>query len=231
MMLPAVVLAAGIGSRLRPLTELYAKPLLPIEGRPVLSLLLRELAAAGCPHVTVVTGHLAEQVERFVGDGSVWGLSVSTVRQPRPDGSADAVATAHATAPYLVLGADTVFERGEIARFSSAFATSGAEGALAVRRREVGDLDRNGVLVEEGLVRGLRAAGSELAGAPLWALGRPLAAIIVKLPGAPPYELAAAFQQAIHAGGRVAGIEIGPTRDLTAPADLLRENFPYLAGL
>ena len=73
-MIPAVVIAAGLGTRLRPLTERYAKPVLPIDGTPVLAHLLRELAAAGVPRATIVTGHLAEQVERFVGDGSGFGL-------------------------------------------------------------------------------------------------------------------------------------------------------------
>ena len=91
----AVVMAAGEGTRLRPLTERWAKPVLPIDGRPVIATLLRELAAGGIERVTVVTGHLAEQVERLVGDGSAFGVAVSFVRQPRPDGSADAVAVAH----------------------------------------------------------------------------------------------------------------------------------------
>lgn len=231
MSLPAVVIAAGVGSRLRPLTERYAKPLLPIDGRPVLATLLRELAAASCPHVTLVTGHLAEQVEAFVGDGSAWGLSLTTARQARPDGSADAVVTAGATPPYLVLGADTVFAPGELARFAAAFAQSGAAGALAVRRKGKEEPGRNGVAVEDGLVRALRAAESPFAGAPLWAVGPAVAAIVETLPGSVPYELATAFQQAIDAGERVAGIEIGPTRDLTAPTDLLLENFPYLGAL
>jgi hypothetical protein len=47
------------------------------------------------------------------------------------------------------------------------------------------------------------------------------------LPG-PPYELAEAFQRAIEAGERVVSLEIGPTRDLTRPADVVRHNFPYL---
>jgi NDP-sugar pyrophosphorylase family protein len=222
------VIAAGVGSRMRPLTERYAKPLLPIDGRPVLATLLRELAAAGCPRVTLVTGHLAEQVERFAGDGSAWGIPLQTVRQRRPDGSADAVATAAATAPYLVLGADTVFAPGEVGRFAAAFSSSGAAGALAVRRRRPDEPRRNGVEVESGLVRTLRAAESPLAGAPLWAVGPAVAALVASLPGEAPFELATAFQQAIDAGERVAGIEIGPTRDLTEPADLLLENFPYL---
>jgi len=63
--IPAVVIAAGLGTRLRPLTERYAKSVLPVDGRPVLALLLHELATAGCTDVTIVTGHLAEQVERL----------------------------------------------------------------------------------------------------------------------------------------------------------------------
>ena len=231
MSLPAVVIAAGVGSRLRPLTERYAKPLLPVDGKPVLALLLRELAAASCPHVTLVTGYLAEQVERFVGDGSAFGLSLSTVRQAGPNGSADAVATARAAPPYLVLGADTVFAPGEIGRFQRTFESLGSAGAVAVRRCEPGEPGRNGVSVRDGRVVKLQAPESPFAGAPLWAVGQTVAAVVESLPGKPPYELSTAFQQAIDAGEPVAAIEIGPTRDLTAPIDLLLENFPYLSSL
>ena len=231
MTIPAVVMAAGVGKRLRPLTEHYAKPLLPVDGRPVLALLLRELAAARCPRVTLVTGYLAEQVERFAGDGSAFSLSLATVRQAGPHGSADAVAVARATPPFLVLGADTVFAAGEVERFVRAFDSSGAAGAVAVRSCGPGDPGRNGVAVRNGLVERMQTPASRFAGAPLWAVGPAVAAIIETLPGQPPYELATAFQQAIDAGERVAAVEIGPTRDLTAPTDLLVENFPYLSGL
>ena len=50
------------------------------------------------------------------------------------------------------------------------------------------------------------------------------------LPG-PPFELATGLQRAVDAGLRVAAVEIGATRDLTTPFDLLEENFPYLAEL
>ena len=224
-------MAAGVGSRLRPLTERYAKPLLPVDGKPVLALLLRELAAAGCPHVTLVTGYLAEQVERFAGDGSAFGLSLSTVRQNGPHGSADAVAVARETPPYLVLGADTVFATGEIQRFVRSFEASGAGGAVAVRRCGADEAGRNGVGVDEGRVQRMHDPASPFVGAPLWALGPGVAARVETLPGEPPYELATAFQQAIDAGERVTALEIGPTRDLTAPSDLLLENFPYLSSL
>jgi CTP:molybdopterin cytidylyltransferase MocA len=218
-----VVIAAGLGTRLRPLTERYAKPVLPIDGKPVIALLLRELSEAGCAGATIVTGHLAEQVERLVGDGGGFGLAVRYARQASPDGSADAVLAAAPVAPYLVLGADKRFTRGDVGRFAASFADSGAAGAIAVE-------DRPGTIqLSDGLVE--RVLGEGLAGAPLWAVGPALAPHVEARPGKPPYELALAFQQAIDAGERVAGIQIGPTRDLTAPVDVLEQNFPYLRNL
>jgi len=218
-----VVIAAGLGTRLRPLTERYAKPVLPIDGKPVLALLLRELAEGGFDAVTIVTGHLGEQVERLVGDGSGFGLNVRYAKQASPDGSADAVLAAAPVAPYLVLGADKLFMRGDVGRFARAFADSGAAGAIAVE-------DRPGtVQIRDGLVE--RLLGKGRMAAPLWAVGPAVAAYVETRSGKPPFELALAFQHAIDAGERVAGIQIGPTRDLTAPVDVLEQNFPYLRNL
>ena len=148
-----VVIAAGLGTRLRPLTERYAKPVLPIDGKPVIALLLRELAEAGFDAVTVVIGHLGEQVERLIGDGRGFGLAVRYARQASPDGSADAVLAATPVAPYLVLGADKRFTRGDIGRFAAAFAASGAAGAIAVE-------DRPGtVQIRDGLVERVLGKG------------------------------------------------------------------------
>jgi len=221
--IPAVVIAAGLGTRLRPLTERYAKSVLPVDGRPVLALLLHELATAGCTDVTIVTGHLAEQVERLAGNGDGFGLRVRYARQETADGSAHAVVAAKPTPPYLVLGADQAFSTGEIGRFEAAFQRSKAAGALAVQAEPVT------VEVREGLVR--RVLGEGVAAAPLWAVGPGVASHVEALPGRAPYELATAFQHAIDAGEQVAGIEIGTTRHLTTPLDLLAENFPYLRHL
>ncbi len=229
-MLPAVVMAAGLGTRLRPLTERFAKPVLPIDGEPVLGLLLRELATAGCLQVTVVVGHHGEQV-RALCDSLEVGLDLRYAVQAEPDGSAGAVAAAAAEPPYLAVGADTVFTPGTVASFASAFAASGAGGALALRPLAPGAPARNGVRVHAGLVERLRDAEGTHTGAPLWAVGPEVAERVAQPESDPPYELAAAFQAAIDAGTRIAGIEIGPTRDLTTPVDLLVENFPYLRDL
>ena len=223
MTIPAVVIAAGLGTRLRPLTERYAKPVLPIDGVPVLALLLRELAEAGCPEVTIVTGHLGHQLERLAGDGAGFALEIRYARQDSPDGSAHAVVAARAKAPYLIVGADKRFAAGEVGRFASAFADSRASGALAVEPRP------GTVRLRDGLVE--RIVDTGLLGAPLWAVGPAVAPFVEALPGKLPFELSTAFQAAIDAGEPVAGIEIAPTRDLTAPVDVLEQNFPYLRQL
>lgn len=76
MTLQTVVLAGGLGTRMRPATETVPKALLPVAGRPFADWQLELLAARGVRHVLLCVGHLGEQVEAHVGDGSRWGLSV-----------------------------------------------------------------------------------------------------------------------------------------------------------
>ena len=224
MSLPAVVMAAGLGTRLRPLTEAVAKPVLPVDGRPVVATLLRELAAAGAREATVVVGHLGDQVAAVVGDGSAYGLDVVVVRQPSPDGSADAVRVAGREPPYLVLAADTVFRPGDVGRFTERFLAAGVAGAIAVRRHEA----KSAISIEEERVVRVvdRGGPGPWTGAPLWAVG---AAVHERLClDRKPYELGRAFQRAIDDAHEIAAVPIASTRDLTRPLDLLRENFPYL---
>jgi NDP-sugar pyrophosphorylase family protein len=228
--LNAIVIAAGEGRRLRPLTEAWPKPVLPIDGRPVLATLLRELAAAGLGRVTVVTGHLGGQVEELVGDGAGFGVEARFARQPEPDGSAGAVRAALAAGaalPALVVAADTVYRPGDVRLFAEAFERSGADGAAAVRRDPPPSHGRAAVRVEDGRVTQVPADEGELASAALWGLGPRVAEQLERLSG-PPFELAEAYQRAIDAGAVVVAVEVGPTRDLTHPLDLVRENFPYL---
>jgi glucose-1-phosphate thymidylyltransferase len=226
-------MAAGEGTRLRPLTEQWPKPVLPIDGRPVLAVLLRELVSADLRRVWVVTGYLAEQVERLAGDGSAFGLELSFVRQPGVLGSADAVQRAldgGAAAPMLVSAADTVYRRGDVARFAAEFARSGAAGAVAVRTDPPPGPDRRAVRRSGARIESLRDddPANPWSAAPLWALGPSVAERLCR--DNPPYELEHAFRATIEAGETVIAVEIGKTRDLTYPVDLVKENFPYLRG-
>jgi NDP-sugar pyrophosphorylase family protein len=235
--LEAAVLVAGEGRRLRPLTEHWPKTLLPIDGRPVLATLLRELADGGITRATVVVGHLGDQVERFLTRGCDFGVAVRIARQERPLGSADALQAALAAgarAPLLVVAGDTVFRPGDLGQAAATFLASGAAGGLGLRAVPEEELAaRSAVAVRAGrVVRVIEkpAPGSVAhlhAGAPLWLVREPVLAHLERLPG-PPFQLADAVQGAIDAGEEVLALPLGPTRDLTCPADVVLQNFPYL---
>ena len=193
-------MAAGEGRRLRPITERWPKPILPIDGRAVVGVLVRQLGAA---------------LRRGGGGGG-----------GRPPGRAGAAAAGRraldggAGLPAIVTAADTVFRPGDLARVAGA---EGAAGAVAYRP----DPSKARIAIADGVVTEVVSSDQSLpfSSAPAWLLTREID--LSGLPG-PPFELAAAFQRAIDAGKRVAAVEIGPTRDLTTPIDLARENFPYL---
>jgi hypothetical protein len=115
------------------------------------------------------------------------------------------------------------------------FADSGAAGGLGVRSVPPGELaERSWVRVVDGtVVRVIEKPGPEetgeppIAAAPLWFMTGALVRLLDGVEG-PPFQLADVFQRAIDAGDRVAALPLGPTRDLTRPADVVRHNFPYL---
>lgn len=70
----ALIFSAGLGERMRPLTDHTPKPLLPVNGKPLIVWHLEKLAAADVHYVVINTSHLAEQFPAALGDGSRWGL-------------------------------------------------------------------------------------------------------------------------------------------------------------
>ena len=75
----ALIFAAGLGERMRPLTEHTPKPLLQVGGKPLIVWHLEKLAAIGVNYVAINTSHLAEQFPETLGDGSRWGLRIRYV--------------------------------------------------------------------------------------------------------------------------------------------------------
>jgi MurNAc alpha-1-phosphate uridylyltransferase len=77
----AMILAAGRGERMRPLTDRVPKPLLPVAGRPLIVHLIERLARAGFTDLVVNVSHLAAQVERELGDGARHGVRIAYSRE------------------------------------------------------------------------------------------------------------------------------------------------------
>ena len=77
----AMLLAAGRGERLRPLTDRMPKPLVPVGGKPLIAWHLERLGASGCREVVANVSHLGQHIIDFIGDGARFGLKVSFSRE------------------------------------------------------------------------------------------------------------------------------------------------------
>src|SRR5271169_5039379 len=90
-LMKAVILAGGLGMRLRPFTEVLPKPLLPIGDRSILEHQIGSLHTAGVTDVYVATNYKSDVIEAYLGDGSKYGLKIHISRESVPLGTAGPV--------------------------------------------------------------------------------------------------------------------------------------------
>jgi NDP-sugar pyrophosphorylase family protein len=84
----AVIIAGGKGTRLKPYTTVFPKPLMPINDKPILEIVIRQLKSHGFDEVIITVGHLAELIMTFFGDGSKFGVKINYSREDKPLGTA-----------------------------------------------------------------------------------------------------------------------------------------------
>jgi MurNAc alpha-1-phosphate uridylyltransferase len=109
MMHTAMILAAGLGERMRPLTEHTPKPLLLAGGKPLIVWQIERLRAAGFTDLVINHAHLGKQIENFLGDGAAYGVAIRYSAEGQPLETAGGIAHAlHllGDAPFLVTNAD-----------------------------------------------------------------------------------------------------------------------------
>jgi dTDP-glucose pyrophosphorylase len=104
--LRAVVMAGGLGQRLRPLTETVPKPLLPVGERPLLEILVDQLRDSGIRQINITTHYLGESIREHIGDGQRFGVDVEYVDEKEPLGTAGALSLIASDEPLLVVNGD-----------------------------------------------------------------------------------------------------------------------------
>jgi MurNAc alpha-1-phosphate uridylyltransferase len=121
----AMVLAAGRGERMRPLTDHTPKPLLSVGGKPIIVWHLERLAAAGFTDIVINHAHLGQQIEEALGKGNNWGLTIRY--SPEPPGALETAGgivqalPLLGEEPFLVINGD-IFCDWDVARAPKALA-------------------------------------------------------------------------------------------------------------
>ena len=146
----AVVLAAGKGERLWPLTETRPKPLLPIVNKPILQNTLEGLVAAGIRQIILVTNYRAERIQETFGDGSSLSCEIEYVKQKSPRGTADAVGAAASALRgedrFVVAYGDDYYENRAVREFLS---EAGKNDGITVATAKVDDASQFGLIEED----------------------------------------------------------------------------------
>src|SRR5690242_7565158 len=127
----AVILAGGLGTRLRPFTEVIPKPLLPLGEKSLMEIQIMTLKNHGFDEIYVATNHMADFVEAFLGNGSKYGVKLTFSRETKPLGTCGPLSLLRTalSEPFLVINGD-ILTKLDFQEFYK-FATNG-ESLLTV---------------------------------------------------------------------------------------------------
>lgn len=154
----AMILAAGLGTRLRPLTLKTPKPLLKVKGRALIDYNLKLLKKAGFKEVVINLHHLGGQIKEHVGNGSKFGLSVSYSNEPKILGTGGGIKKAQKFfkgRSFVVINADTLIQ-ADLKKLVKYHLAKKAAATMVVRRLKKGepyarlDIVKSGRLVRFG---------------------------------------------------------------------------------
>jgi mannose-1-phosphate guanylyltransferase len=231
LLMKAAVLAAGLGTRMRPLTDFCPKPLLPVLNRPLLGVVLAQLEAAGYFQVAVNTHHLADLVQDFLR-AEPWSFNLSVSPEPEilgTGGGLKQLGEVLADGPFLAINGDilTDIDLAEMYRSHQA----GAVSTLVLHNFPV----YNNVWVEEGAVVSIGAPPPGGAGSPLAYTG--VQVVDPKMlqylpPAGQRYDLVKAWREALVAGERLAYLKVEGHfwQDIGTPENYLAAHRRLLKG-
>ena len=239
--LKAVVLAAGKGVRLWPLTENRSKHMIPVAGKPIVEHVISAIRSAGIRSIVLVTRYRSELVKKHIGNGSKLGVTVDYVDQPDISGTASAVSMAQdqvGSNDFLVAYGDLVVTPRAIKRVVDTYRKKGGKptiGLVPVSRPEsYGMAKVSGDLLTEIIEKPSQSQSpSNLANTGIYALNPtifdPLQTTLRSRRGE--YEITDTISSLVKTGTSVAWARIDPSdwQDIGKPWDVLAANARVLA--
>jgi len=231
--LKAIILAAGEGSRMRPLTYTRPKVMLPVANKPILEHLLVEANQAGIREFIFIVGYCDEQVRGYFGKGEKWGVNIAYCDQRKQLGTADALKMAEGLIDgnFLVMNGDIIANQKDIKTLAGK-----SDNTLSVI--EVGDTTDLGMveLSKDKVVRiyeKVKKPPSRTANAGVYLFTPEIFSAISMTSKSPrgEYEITDSLQLMMDKGHHVSYQKIDYWLDLSYPWHLLTANESLLAGI
>ncbi|MEW5870190.1 MAG: sugar phosphate nucleotidyltransferase [Chloroflexota bacterium] len=236
----AIILAAGKGSRLHPITTSRSKAMLPILGKPIVERVMEHHCANGVTDFILVVNHDDRYITRYFHRESTLDADVRFVYQMQRQGMADALRCAQPLIEddFILSACDNLTSKEHIARMLAAWRAEPRPNAiLTLTRMPAEQLSSTGVVVMQGpwVTRIVEKpapglAPSDIASLPLYIFSQAILDYLPEVPRSPrgEYELQDAIQMLIERQAGVRGLLVEGRLTLTRPADLLEINRHYL---
>jgi N-acetyl-alpha-D-muramate 1-phosphate uridylyltransferase len=230
-MIPVAILAGGLATRLRPITESIPKSLIDVAGEPFISHQLRLIRRQGLERVVLCIGHLGERVQAVVGNGRSWGLQVEySSDQDKLLGTGGALKKALPLLGerFFVLYGDSYLD-DDFGAIERAHAASGRLGLMTVLRNR-DRWDRSNVVFHDGQIKRYdkshRTTDMQYID---WGLGVLRAEAFLEPPGNDAFDLASVYRRLLDAE-QLAGFEVTQRFYEIGSSEGIRETEAYLAS-
>ncbi len=229
----AIILAAGEGNRMRPLTYTRPKVMLPIGNKPILEHLLIEVAEAGIREFIFIVGYCDEQVRDYFGNGQKWGISIEYCSQRKQLGTADALKMVEGLVDgnFLMLNGDILVKHDDIREVAG-------RNALTLGVIEAEDTKDLGVVeLSQGRVVHIHEKAekppSHMANAGLYLFTPDIFDAISQTPKSPrgEYEITDSLQLMIDKGQLISYQEVSYWLAISYPWNLLLANESLMVGV
>ena len=243
--MPALILAAGDGTRMRPLTAHIPKPLLLVAGKPFLQHTIESLKDAGIDKIYILIGWRQERIEEYFGDGRKFGVSIEYLVQDERLGTAHAVGIAKKSisSEFLCLNGDVVVNSQLISALLDFYAGHHNLTTLTLAKVKnpeglgVVELDKNGYRIKK-LIEKPKRPKSDLVNAGVYIFNPTIFEVIEKTPASPrgEYEITDSIRMLINkqqVNGFILDTHVPEIQwvDVGRPWDLITANEVLLANL
>lgn len=226
----AVLLAAGSGRRLGPLTEQRPKPMIPIGNQPILETVLEAAIGVGVDEIVLVVGGGSERIQTYFGDGDKWGVEIQYVVQNHQLGAAHALSQVESVVDghFFVLHGDQLVEAELLERLLARWGETGVPTVTAVRSDR--PTEYGAVEIEDGAVRAVSRTPTDdppfLVNGGAYVFDERVFDVIHGMEETDDgdFGMATALQRLADGSGLAAVLHRGSWQDLTYPWDLLTTN-------